>query len=167
SWIRNLPINRRKQNPNSNKQAAAQTVERPRQSTTSARNVQNLLILPIPAYPQQQTPRIPLLPYSTERNQQQRQSQRSISPLHKKADESEDDEFLDAIIPEMTMPHLPPHMKDIETAQRAWQYRGYDIIRDPNVIKYKNSKWHSKQATQKPFTFKDQREFWSDAGFSL
>ncbi|KAA6310651.1 MAG: hypothetical protein EZS28_056277, partial [Streblomastix strix] len=35
------------------------------------------------------------------------------------------------------------------------------------VIKYKNSKWHSKQATQKPFTFKDQREFWSDAGFSL
>ncbi|KAA6357234.1 MAG: hypothetical protein EZS28_047240 [Streblomastix strix] len=30
-------------------------------------------------------------------------------------------------------------MKDIETAQRAWQNRGYDLIRDPSVIKYKNS----------------------------
>ncbi|KAA6371745.1 MAG: hypothetical protein EZS28_032728 [Streblomastix strix] len=118
-------------------------------------------------YLQQQTPRIPLLPYTTERNQQQRQSQRSISPPHKKADESEDDEFLDAIIPGMTMPHLSPHMKDIETAHRTWQNKGYDLVRDPSVIKYKNSKWHSKPATLKPFTFKDWKEFWSDAGFSL
>ncbi|KAA6357744.1 MAG: hypothetical protein EZS28_046729, partial [Streblomastix strix] len=121
-----LPSNetvREQQNPNQSsqqiKQAAVQTVERPRQSATSIRSVQNLLIPPIPAYPQHQTPRIPLLPFTTERNQQQRQSQRSISPPHKKADESEDDEFLDAIIPGMTMPHLPPHMKDIETAQRT------------------------------------------------
>ncbi|KAA6357974.1 MAG: hypothetical protein EZS28_046499, partial [Streblomastix strix] len=98
-------------------QATTQTVERPRQSTTSIRSVHNLLIPPIPAYPQQQIPRIPLLPYTTERNQEQRQSQRSISPTHKKADESEDDEFLDAIIPGMIMPHLPPHMNDIESAQ--------------------------------------------------
>ncbi|KAA6357565.1 MAG: hypothetical protein EZS28_046909, partial [Streblomastix strix] len=126
-----------------------------------------MLIPPIPAYPQQQTPQIPLLPYTTEKNQQQRQSQRSISPTHKKADESKDDEFLDAIIPGMTMPHLPPHMSDIESAQRIWQNRGYDLVRDPSVIKYKNSKWHSKLATQKPFTFRDWREFWSDAGFSL
>ncbi|KAA6354929.1 MAG: hypothetical protein EZS28_049545 [Streblomastix strix] len=58
-------------------------------------------------------------------------------------------------------------MKDIETAQRTWQNRGYDLVRDPSVIKYKNSKWHSKLATQKQFTFKDWREFWADAGFSL
>ncbi|KAA6399345.1 MAG: hypothetical protein EZS28_005131 [Streblomastix strix] len=51
--------------------AAKQTVERPRQSTTSARSVQNLLIPPISAYPLLQTSRIPLLPYTTERNQQQ------------------------------------------------------------------------------------------------
>ncbi|KAA6360212.1 MAG: hypothetical protein EZS28_044262, partial [Streblomastix strix] len=44
---------------------------------------------------------------------------------------------------------------------------GYDLLRDPIVIKYKNSEWHSKLATQKPFTFRDWREFWSDAGFSL
>ncbi|KAA6398279.1 MAG: hypothetical protein EZS28_006199 [Streblomastix strix] len=123
---------RKKQNPSQlsqqMEQAAAQTVERPQQSTTSARSVQNLLISPIPAYPQQQAPRIPLLPYITERNQQQRPSQRSVSPPHKKADESEVDEFLDAIIPGMTMPQLPPRMKDIETAQRAWQNRGYDLI---------------------------------------
>ncbi|KAA6379994.1 MAG: hypothetical protein EZS28_024477 [Streblomastix strix] len=148
-------------------QAAAQTVERPRQSTTSTRSVQNLLIPPISAYSQQQTPRIPLLLYTAERSQQQRQSQRSISPPYKKADESDDDEFLDAIIPGIKMPHLPPHMKDIETAQRTWQNRGYDLVRDPSVIKYKNSKWHSKLATQKLFTFRDWKEFWSDAGFSL
>ncbi|KAA6370587.1 MAG: hypothetical protein EZS28_033887 [Streblomastix strix] len=148
-------------------QAATQTVERPRQSTTSIRSVHNMLIPLIPAYPQQQTPRIPLLPYTTERNQQQRQSQRSISPPHKKAEESEDDDFLDEIISGMKMPHLPTHMSDIETAQRTWQNRGYDLVRDPSVIKNKNSKWHSKLATQKPFTFRDWREFRSDAGFSL
>ncbi|KAA6353389.1 MAG: hypothetical protein EZS28_051084, partial [Streblomastix strix] len=102
-----------------------------------------------------------------ERNQQQRQSQRSISPPHKKAEESGDDQFLEEVIPGMKMPHLPPHMSDIETAQRTWQNRGYDLVRDPSVIKYKNSKWHSKLATQKPFTFRDWREFWADAGFSL
>ncbi|KAA6364370.1 MAG: hypothetical protein EZS28_040103 [Streblomastix strix] len=37
-------------------QAAIQTVERRRQSTTSTRNVHNMLIPPIPAYPQQQIP---------------------------------------------------------------------------------------------------------------
>ncbi|KAA6365440.1 MAG: hypothetical protein EZS28_039035 [Streblomastix strix] len=98
-------------------QATTQTVERPRQSTTSVRSVHNMLIPPIPAYPQQQTPRIPLLPYTTEKNQEQRQSQRSIFPTHKRADESEDDEFLDTIIPGMTMPHLPPHKSNIESAQ--------------------------------------------------
>ncbi|KAA6384550.1 MAG: hypothetical protein EZS28_019921 [Streblomastix strix] len=148
-------------------QATTQTVERPRQSTTSVRSVHNMLITQISAYPQQQTPRIPLLPYTTEKNHQQRQSWRSISPTHMGAEESEDDEFLDAIIPGMTMPHLPPHMSDIESAQRIWQNRGYDLVRDTSVIKYKNSKWHSKLATQKPFIFRDWREFWSDAGFSL
>ncbi|KAA6394323.1 MAG: hypothetical protein EZS28_010149 [Streblomastix strix] len=148
-------------------QATTQAIERPRQSTASVRSVPNMLIPPIPAYPQQQTPRIPLLPYTTERNQQQRQSQRSISPTHKRADESEEDEFLDTVIPGMTMPHLPPHLSDIESTQRIWQSRGYDLVRDPSVIKHKNSKWHSKLATQKPFTFRDWKEFWSDAGFSL
>ncbi|KAA6389202.1 MAG: hypothetical protein EZS28_015270 [Streblomastix strix] len=52
-------------------QAAIQTVERPQQSTTSARSVHNMFIPPIPAYLQQQTPRIPLQPYTTEKNQQQ------------------------------------------------------------------------------------------------
>ncbi|KAA6360848.1 MAG: hypothetical protein EZS28_043625, partial [Streblomastix strix] len=125
-----LPSNetvREQQNPSYSsqqiEQAAAQTVERPRQSATSARSVQNLLIPPIPAYPQQQTPPIPLPPYTTERNQQQRQNQRSIPAPDKKADESKDDEFLDEVIPGMKMPHLPPPMSDIETAQRTWQYR--------------------------------------------
>ncbi|KAA6395738.1 MAG: hypothetical protein EZS28_008740 [Streblomastix strix] len=148
-------------------QAAIQTVERPRQSATSTRSVHNMLIPPIPAYPQQETFRIPLLRYTTERNQQQRQSQRSISPTHKRADESEDDDFLDEIIPEITMSHLPPHKTDIETAQRTWQNRRYELLRDPSEIKYKNSKWHSMLATQKPLTFRDWREFWSDAGRDL
>ncbi|KAA6363558.1 MAG: hypothetical protein EZS28_040914, partial [Streblomastix strix] len=112
-------------------QAAIQTVERPRQSTTSVRSVHNMLIPPIPAYPQQQTPRIPLLPYTTERNQQQRQSQRSISLLHKRADESEDEDYLEETIPGIPMPHLPLHIKDIETAQRTQQNRRYDLVRDP------------------------------------
>ncbi|KAA6368810.1 MAG: hypothetical protein EZS28_035663 [Streblomastix strix] len=102
-------------------QAATQTVERPRQSTISIRNVHNMLIPPIPAYPQQQTPRILLLPYTTKRNQDQRQSQRSISPTLKRADESVDEEFLDEITQGMIMPHLPPYMSDIESAQRIWQ----------------------------------------------
>ncbi|KAA6369415.1 MAG: hypothetical protein EZS28_035059 [Streblomastix strix] len=148
-------------------QVATETVKRPRQSTTSIRSVHNMLIPPIPAYPQQQTPRIPLLPYTTERNQQQRQSQRSISPPHKRADESEDENFLDEIIPGMKMPHLPSHMSDIETAQRTWQHRGYELVRDLSVIKYKNSQWHSKLAIQMLFTFRDWREFCSDAGFLL
>ncbi|KAA6372227.1 MAG: hypothetical protein EZS28_032247 [Streblomastix strix] len=80
-------------------QATTQTVERPRQSTTSTRSVHSMLIPPIPAYPQQQTPRIPLLPYTTERKQQQTLSKRSISLTYKRADESEDDDFLDEIIP--------------------------------------------------------------------
>ncbi|KAA6361023.1 MAG: hypothetical protein EZS28_043449, partial [Streblomastix strix] len=108
-----------------------------------------------------------LLPYTSEKNQQQRQSQRSISPTYKKVDEYEDDEFLDAIIPGMTMPHLPPHVRDIESAQRIWQNRGYDLVKDPSVIKYKNSKWHYKLASHRPFTFRDWREFWSDVDFSL
>ncbi|KAA6381340.1 MAG: hypothetical protein EZS28_023132 [Streblomastix strix] len=163
-------------------QAAIQTVERSRQSTTSIKSVHNMLIPPIPAYPQQQTSRIPMLPYTTERNQQQRQSQRSISPTHKRADESKDDDFLDEIIPGITMPHLPSHKIDTVPVQRTWQNRGYgsehlqvvcewkhpyDLVRDPSVIKYKNSKWHSKLATQKPFTFRDWKEFRSYAGFSL
>ncbi|KAA6357961.1 MAG: hypothetical protein EZS28_046514, partial [Streblomastix strix] len=86
--------------------AATQTVERPRQSTTSVRSVHNMLIPPILAFPLQQTSRIPLQSYTTERNQQQRQSQRLISPTYQTADESEDDEFLDEIIPGITMPHL-------------------------------------------------------------
>ncbi|KAA6389017.1 MAG: hypothetical protein EZS28_015455 [Streblomastix strix] len=126
-----------------------------------------MLITPIPAYPQHQTLRMPLLPYTSERNQQQRQSQRSISSLHKRANESEDDDFLDEIIPGMNMPHLPTHMNDIETEQRTCQNRGYELVRDPNVIKHKNSKWHSMLATQKPFTFRDWRKYRSDAGFSL
>ncbi|KAA6361534.1 MAG: hypothetical protein EZS28_042939 [Streblomastix strix] len=121
-------------------QATTQTVERPRQSTTSVSSIHNMLIPPILAYPQQQTPRIPLLPYTTERNQEQRQSQRSISPTYKRADESEDEDFLDEMIPGITRQHLPPHKTDIETAQRTWQNRGYDLVRDPSVIKYKNSK---------------------------
>ncbi|KAA6371516.1 MAG: hypothetical protein EZS28_032960 [Streblomastix strix] len=85
----------------------------------------------------------------------------------KRADESEDDDFLDEIIPEITILHLLSHKTDIETAQRIWKNRGYDLVRDPSVIKYKNSKWNSKLETQKPFTFRDWREFCSDAGFSL
>ncbi|KAA6391522.1 MAG: hypothetical protein EZS28_012948 [Streblomastix strix] len=96
-----------------------------------------------------------MLLYTAEQNQQQRQSQRSISPTHKKADESEDDDFLDEVIPGITMQHLPLHKIDIEIAQRIWQNRGYDLVRDPSVIKYKNSVWYSKLATQKPFTFRD------------
>ncbi|KAA6383123.1 MAG: hypothetical protein EZS28_021350 [Streblomastix strix] len=148
-------------------QAAMQTVERPRQSTTSVRSVHNMLIPPISAYLQQQTPRILLLPNTTERNQEQRQSQRSISTTHMRADESEDDEFIDAIIPGMTMSHLPLHMSDIESAQRIWLNRRYDLVRDPSVIKYKNLKWHNMLVRQKPFTFRDWKEFWSDASFSL
>ncbi|KAA6392167.1 MAG: hypothetical protein EZS28_012302, partial [Streblomastix strix] len=144
-------------------QTAIQTVEKPRQSATTTRSVHNQLVPPILAYSQQQTSRIPLLPYTTERNQQQRQSQRSISPTHKRAEKSEDDDFLDEIIPGITIPNFPPHKTDIETAQRTWQYRGYDLVRDPSVIKYKNSKWHSKLATQKPFTSRDWKEFRSDA----
>ncbi|KAA6393228.1 MAG: hypothetical protein EZS28_011245 [Streblomastix strix] len=98
-------------------QAVIQTVERPRRSTTSIRSVNNMLIPPIPAYPEQQPARIPLFSYITERNQQQRQSQRSISPTHKRADESEEDDFLDEIIPRITILHLSPHKSDIESAQ--------------------------------------------------
>ncbi|KAA6395243.1 MAG: hypothetical protein EZS28_009234 [Streblomastix strix] len=89
------------------------------------------------------------------------------SPKRKKTDESEEDDFLDEIIPKITVPHLPLHKIDIESAQRIWQNRGYDLVRDPGVIKYKNKKWYSKLTTQQPFTFRDWREFWSDAGFSL
>ncbi|KAA6355830.1 MAG: hypothetical protein EZS28_048643 [Streblomastix strix] len=100
------------------KQAAIQTVERPLQNATTTRNKHNMLIQPITAYLKQQPARIPLLTCTKERNQQ-RQSQRSISPTLKKAEESEDDDFLDEIIPGITMLHLPPHMSDIETAQKT------------------------------------------------
>ncbi|KAA6389321.1 MAG: hypothetical protein EZS28_015152 [Streblomastix strix] len=56
------------------------------------------------------------------------------------------------------MPHLPLHKSYIETAQRTWQNRENDQVKDISVIKYKNSKWHSKLATQKPFIFRD----WTD-----
>ncbi|KAA6388044.1 MAG: hypothetical protein EZS28_016433 [Streblomastix strix] len=126
-----------------------------------------MLIPSIPAYLQQQTPRIPPLPYTTERNQQQRQSQRSISPTQKKADESEDDEFLNEIMPSITMSHLPSNKTDIEIAQRTWKNLGFDLISDHTVIKCKYSNWYSMLITRKPFTFRDWREFWIDAIFSL
>ncbi|KAA6395499.1 MAG: hypothetical protein EZS28_008973 [Streblomastix strix] len=148
-------------------QPVIQTVERSRQNATIIRSINNLLILPIPAYSQQQTSRILLLPYTIERNQQQKQSQRQISPIHKRADESKDDEFLGEIIPGIIMPHLPPHKTDIETVQRTWQNREYDLLKDPNVIKYKNSKWYSKLTTQKLFTFRDWRKLWSFVNISL
>ncbi|KAA6384683.1 MAG: hypothetical protein EZS28_019789 [Streblomastix strix] len=65
------------------------------------------------------------------------------------------------------MPHLQLHKSDIETAQRTWQNIEYDLVKDTSVIKYKNSKWHSKLAAQKLFKFRDWTEFLSDAGFSL
>ncbi|KAA6368125.1 MAG: hypothetical protein EZS28_036349 [Streblomastix strix] len=113
------------------------------------------------------TSRVPLLPYTTEINQQQRQSKRQTFPKHKRTDESGEDDIPDEIIPGISMPHLPPHKSDMETAQRTWQNRGYDLVRDPGVIKYQNSKWYSKLATQKPFTFRDWREIQSDVDFSL
>ncbi|KAA6381252.1 MAG: hypothetical protein EZS28_023221 [Streblomastix strix] len=98
-------------------QAIIQSVERPGQRVAKTRSVHNMLIPPIPAYPQQQTSRIPLLPYTTGRNQQQKQSQRSISLTHNRTDESQKDDFLDEIIPGIAMSHLSPHKTDIETAQ--------------------------------------------------
>ncbi|KAA6378183.1 MAG: hypothetical protein EZS28_026290 [Streblomastix strix] len=98
-------------------QAITQTVEGPRQNETATRSVHNLLIPLISVYPQQQTFRILPLPYTIERNQPQRQIKTSISPTHKKNDESEDDELLDEIIPGITMPHLPSHKIDIEIAE--------------------------------------------------
>ncbi|KAA6365473.1 MAG: hypothetical protein EZS28_038999, partial [Streblomastix strix] len=29
------------------------------------------------------------------------------------------------------MPYLPLHRSDIGTAQRTWQNRGYDLVRNP------------------------------------
>ncbi|KAA6353146.1 MAG: hypothetical protein EZS28_051326 [Streblomastix strix] len=98
-------------------QAAIQTFERPRQNETATRNISNLLILPIPAYPDQPPIGIPLLPYTTERNQQRRKSYRLIFRTHKRTDESEEDDFLDVIITRITMPQFPSHKIDIETAQ--------------------------------------------------
>ncbi|KAA6364010.1 MAG: hypothetical protein EZS28_040463, partial [Streblomastix strix] len=120
-------------------QAAIQTVKRLRQCATTTRSVHNMLIPPIPAYSQQQTSRIPLLPYTTERNQSQRQSQTSISPTHKRADESEEDDFLDEIIPGITMPHLPPHKTDIEISEHTRQNRGYELLKDPIMQKSEGS----------------------------
>ncbi|KAA6323979.1 MAG: hypothetical protein EZS28_054246, partial [Streblomastix strix] len=47
--------------------AEVQTVERPKPNAATTRSICNLLIPPIPAYPQQQTSRIPLLHYTTEK----------------------------------------------------------------------------------------------------
>ncbi|KAA6387807.1 MAG: hypothetical protein EZS28_016665 [Streblomastix strix] len=52
-------------------QAAIQTVERPRQSAATTRNVYNMLIIPILVQPLQQPPRVTLQPYTTEKDQQQ------------------------------------------------------------------------------------------------
>ncbi|KAA6395832.1 MAG: hypothetical protein EZS28_008632 [Streblomastix strix] len=147
--------------------AITQAIERRRLDDLIIRSINNLLITPVPAYSVQQTSRIAHLLSTTERDQQRRRSKRSITPTHWKTDESEEDDFLDEIIPVIIMLHLPPHQSDIETAQRTLQNRGYDLVRDPSVIKYKNMKQQSKLAKQKLFTFRDWREFWSDAGFSL
>ncbi|KAA6390063.1 MAG: hypothetical protein EZS28_014412 [Streblomastix strix] len=91
----------------------------------------------------------------------------SISSTPKTADESEEDDFQDEIITEIAMLYLPSHKIDVETAQQTLQNRRFDLVRDNNVIKLKNSKLRSNLATQKFFTFSNWREFWSDAGFSL
>ncbi|KAA6378535.1 MAG: hypothetical protein EZS28_025936 [Streblomastix strix] len=52
-------------------QTVIQTVERPQHKTTTNRSVHNLLNPKISTFLQQQTPRISLLPYSTERDQEQ------------------------------------------------------------------------------------------------
>ncbi|KAA6367433.1 MAG: hypothetical protein EZS28_037039 [Streblomastix strix] len=46
---------------------------------------------------------------------------KSISPAHNRTDESEEDDFLDEIIPGITIPHLLLHKSDIETEQRTQQ----------------------------------------------
>ncbi|KAA6364568.1 MAG: hypothetical protein EZS28_039904 [Streblomastix strix] len=137
------------------------------QSKTVTRNVYFLLIPPISAYLQKQNSRLPLLFYTTKRDLQQRRSERSICPTHKRTDESDENDFLDEIIPGIIMPHLSPHKIDIKTAQRTWQNRVHDLIRDFSVIQHKNSKLHNKFATQKLFIFRDWIEFCADAGFSL
>ncbi|KAA6388425.1 MAG: hypothetical protein EZS28_016048 [Streblomastix strix] len=134
---------------------ATQTVERLRLNETETRNIYNLLIPPIPAYLQQQTSRIPLLPFTTERNQQHRQIKRSKSPTVKKTDESEESDFLDEIIHGIAIPYLSQHKSDIEIVQQTWQNREYDQIRALGVIKYKNSKLYCQFAIQKPFTLGD------------
>ncbi|KAA6370808.1 MAG: hypothetical protein EZS28_033664 [Streblomastix strix] len=85
---------------------------------------------------------------TSKRDQLQRQSKRSISPTYKRVDDSEKDDFMDEIIRGIAMPHL-------------------SLLRNSSVIQYKNSKWYSKLATQKPFTFRDCREFKSDTDFLL
>ncbi|KAA6378505.1 MAG: hypothetical protein EZS28_025967 [Streblomastix strix] len=52
-----------------------------------------------------------------QRDQQQKQIKRSISPKHKRSDESEEDDFLDETMSGIAITHLPPHRNDIETAQ--------------------------------------------------
>ncbi|KAA6387616.1 MAG: hypothetical protein EZS28_016854, partial [Streblomastix strix] len=148
-------------------QAAIQTVERPRQSTMSTKCKHNMLIPPIPAYPQLQNSRIPLVPYTTERNQYQRQSKILISPIHKRMEVSDKDDFLDEVMPRITMSQLRPHRNGIEAAQRTCKNRGYYLIRVQNVIQCKHSKWHIKLATQQIFTLRYWRQFWSEADFSL
>ncbi|KAA6367622.1 MAG: hypothetical protein EZS28_036851 [Streblomastix strix] len=98
-------------------QAVTHIVQNPRQNKTGSRSVHNLLIPPISTYPLQQTSRMPLLFYTTEIDQQQRQSQRSISPINKKVEESEEDDFQDEMIPRIIMSHLQTHKTDIETTQ--------------------------------------------------
>ncbi|KAA6360652.1 MAG: hypothetical protein EZS28_043822 [Streblomastix strix] len=114
-------------------QAATQIVERPRQNEIVIRSVFNLIIPPAQAYSQQQTSRIPLLPYTTEREQQQRQSKRSIFLTQEIMAQYEENDLLDEAMSGTTMPHLPPYKIDIEVAQPTWNDRRYDLVRDPRI----------------------------------
>ncbi|KAA6389536.1 MAG: hypothetical protein EZS28_014938 [Streblomastix strix] len=56
-------------------------------------------------------------------------------PEGKKQDESEEKNFLESITQGITTPRLPPQKTDFQDIQRTQQGRGYDLVRDPNVIK--------------------------------
>ncbi|KAA6401629.1 MAG: hypothetical protein EZS28_002841 [Streblomastix strix] len=84
--------------------------------------------------------RISFLPYTIEIDQQQRQSKRQLSSLYGRIEESQEVLLQEEVIPEITVPHLQPYLKDTKKAQLTWLDRCYDLIGNSSVIQYKNTR---------------------------
>ncbi|KAA6386259.1 MAG: hypothetical protein EZS28_018214 [Streblomastix strix] len=82
-----------------------------------------------------------------------------MSPIRQIFEESEEEVFLKTKIHGILTPKLPLLSTNVKIAQKLWNVKGCDLVRNPKEIQYKSAQWHNKLVTEQSFKFRDLENF--------